>query len=149
MVLTGRKVFIIAVAFFGVIIGVNLALAFLAVGTFPGLDTHNSYVESQTFDVDRAAQQALGWTVEVEVDYGMLVLAFKDRDGLPVEVATLDTIVGRPTHVRDDIRPELAYHDGVYTAPVDLGAGHWDIHIAATAADGTKFRQRIPLHIVK
>ncbi|WP_116133668.1 FixH family protein [Tropicimonas sp. IMCC34043] len=149
MVLTGRKVLIITVSFFAVVIGVNLSLAFLAVDTFPGLESHNSYADSQTFDADRAAQKALGWTAEVEVDYGVLVLTFKDRDGDPIEVATLDTLVGRPTHTRDDIRPELSYHDGVYRGPVDLGAGHWDIHIVATASDGTRFKQRIPLHIVK
>ena len=46
---------------FGVIIAVNLTLAFNAVRTFPGLEVKNSYVASQSFDADRAAQNALGW----------------------------------------------------------------------------------------
>ena len=40
---------------FGVIIAVNLTLAYQAVATFPGLEVKNSYVASQSFDVDREA----------------------------------------------------------------------------------------------
>ena len=36
--LTGRHVLLITVAGFGTIIAVNLIMAFLAVGTFPGLE---------------------------------------------------------------------------------------------------------------
>ena len=51
--LTGRHVLIITLAAFGVIIAVNLVMAFLAVGSFPGLEVKNSYVASQDFDRER------------------------------------------------------------------------------------------------
>ena len=51
--LTGWHVLAIFTAAFGVIIGVNLTLAFNAVATFPGLETGNSYVASQSFDARR------------------------------------------------------------------------------------------------
>ena len=59
--LTGRHVALIFGGAFTVIIGVNLTLAVKAVGTFPGLETKNSYVASQNFEHDRAAQEALGF----------------------------------------------------------------------------------------
>ena len=58
--LTGRHVLAITLAAFGVIIAVNMVMAVKAVSTFPGLETPNSYVASQRFDRDRAAQAALG-----------------------------------------------------------------------------------------
>ena len=48
--LTGRKVLLIAVVAFGVIIGVNVLMAVKAISTFPGLEVQNSYVASQVFD---------------------------------------------------------------------------------------------------
>lgn len=147
MVLTGRKVFFIVASAFGVIIAVNLTMAYLAVGTFPGLSVKNSYVASQNFDADRAAQQALGWRVAAQLDEGILTIAFTGQRGYPVEIAALEAIVGRPTHVRDDFAPEFAYHDGTFTAPVDLAPGKWDIRLVATAPDGTPFRQRLALNV--
>ena len=41
---------------FGVIIAVNLTLAFQAVRTFPGLEVKNSYVASQSFEQERRDQ---------------------------------------------------------------------------------------------
>mgnify|MGYP001760938923 FL=1 len=61
--LTGKHVLAITLVAFGVIIGVNVLMAVKAVGTFPGLEVANSYVASQDFDRERAAQAALDWTV--------------------------------------------------------------------------------------
>ncbi len=65
----------------------NLTLAFQAVNTFPGLVTKNSYVASQSFDADRAAQDGLGWTLETDVADGVLTLAITDSAGTPVNPA--------------------------------------------------------------
>ena len=56
------------VAFFGVVIAVNLLMAHYAVSTFSGTVVDNSYVASQEFNGwlgAARAQRALGWTVEV------------------------------------------------------------------------------------
>lgn len=147
MALTGRKVFIITASAFGVIIAVNITMAVLAVGSFPGLEVKNSYVASQNFDADRAAQEGLGWEVSAGVTEGVLHIDFTGRNGLPVEVRSLDAVVGRATHVKDDVTPEFAYRDGTFSAPVDLQPGNWNIRLVATAPDGTPFRQRIVLNV--
>ncbi|MEL7345657.1 MAG: FixH family protein, partial [Pseudomonadota bacterium] len=47
--LTGWHVFGMFALAFGIIISVNMTLAFQAVRTFPGLEVKNSYVASQAF----------------------------------------------------------------------------------------------------
>lgn len=141
--LTGRKVLLAFVAFFGVIIVVNLVLATQAVRTFPGLETANSYVASQRFDDDRAAQEALGWSAEARIVGGELVLALTDAAGRPAEVAGVSGIFGRPTSVRDDQTPAFVFDGEVWRAPVVTQPGQWNLRLVALAGDGTAFRQRI------
>lgn len=145
--MTGPKVLAIMLCFFGTIIAVNLTLAWSAVSTFPGLEVQNSYVSSQNFNAELAAQQALGWDVTADLDQGELVLAITGPDGDPAQVATLDAVLGAATHVRDDQRPDFVFLDGAFRAPVDIGPGNWNIRLRATAADGTEFRQRVVLHV--
>lgn len=145
--LTGRKVLMITVAAFSVIIGVNLTLAFSAVRTFPGLEVKNSYVASQSFDTRRNAQNALGWNVRADAAGGLVFLSITDQNGEGVRVAKLDATLGRATHVQDDQTPDFQFRDGVYQAPAELGAGNWNIRMKAIAADGTPFEQRVILHV--
>lgn len=145
--LTGRHVLMICVAFFGVIIAVNLLLAVKAVSTFPGLEVENSYVASQTFDADRTAQQALGWDLAqaYDPDRGELRLTFTDAQGFAAPVRDLTVLVGRPTDAADDQYPAFANVSGSFVAPVTLAPGKWMLHVQARAADGTLFRQRLDL----
>lgn len=141
--LTGRMVLAIFVAAFGVIIAVNLLLAWNAVRTFPGLEVRNSYVASQGFNEALREQRALGWEVRVAVVGERLEVRFTDADGAPASVASFQASLGRATHVRDDVTPAFTYEDGVFVAPVDIALGNWNLRLVATAADGTEFRQRV------
>lgn len=145
--LTGWHVAGIFGSAFAVIIGVNLTLAFKAVSTFPGLETRNSYVVSQAFDADRAAQEALQWEVSASLKGTTLWLVIDDPIG-PVAPHITSATLGRATHVGDDMTPEF-HHDGTrFVAEVPhLAAGNWNLRLAAVAADGTAFRQRIVLRV--
>lgn len=144
---TGRHAAMIFVGAFTIIIGVNIALAYNAVKTFPGLEAKNSYVASQEFDERRDAQQSLGWTVRADASHGMVILAITDPAGNPVEVAELNAVVGRATHVKDDFEPDFQFDGRVYAAPATLGDGNWNIRMKAKAQDGTEFVQRVILHV--
>ncbi len=146
---TGRKFLMIVIAFFAVVIAVNVTMAVKAVKTFPGLEVSNSYVASQTFDKDRAAQEALGWVVEPSYERGFLSLVIRDRGGLPAPVSDISVLVGRTTMANEDVRPEFRYSGGIFSAPVELGHGAWLIHLEAKAQDGTMFRQRLDLFVEK
>lgn len=142
--LTGRKVLIFTVLAFGIIIAVNLTLAFNAVRTFPGLEVDNSYVASQSFDRDREVQLSLGWEVSAKVDTaGDLVLNIVDADGAPVRVAKLEGTFGRATSMRDDQTPVFEFRDGAYRAKVVYAPGNWNLRFRAVARDGRAFRQRV------
>jgi nitrogen fixation protein FixH len=147
--LTGRKVFAITAGFFGVIIAVNGVLAWKAVETFPGLEVPNSYVASQTWDAERAAQQALGWGLAAAYDGGAqtLQLEFTDAEGRPAPLTSLSVLVGRPTEAREDQWPVLVPRGGIWEAPLVLAPGKWMLKVEARAEDGTLFKQRLELFV--
>ena len=148
--LTGRKVLAGFVAAFGLITAVNLYLAYSAVSTFPGLEVKNGYVASQTFDVDRAAQESLGWQVSANlIEGGILRIAIRDRSGAPAAVDNLSATIGRPTERRDDQVLVLERGTSGYAANVDLAPGKWHLWLDAVSRDGTVFRQRLTLTVAQ
>jgi len=132
---------------FGVIISVNLTLAFNAVRTFPGLEVANSYVASQAFDDDRAAQLALGWDVSAQLrgdDLSLVIL----KDGAAIAPQIERVTFGRATHVGQDQTPEFEF-DGTALRAVVAGAeGNWNLRLRAIAQDGTVFQQRVIVEVL-
>jgi nitrogen fixation protein FixH len=149
--LTGRKVLAIAVAFFGVVIAVNVGMAYQAVNTFPGLEeeTGNGYDESQAFDSIMRAQRALGWSIGLGYVDKTLTVTFKGKEGAVPQVGGIDVLVGRPTEAVDDQRPVFAQNGPVFTAPLTLAPGKWMVKINARAKDGTEFHQRLSLIVME
>ncbi len=144
---TGWHMLAIFCGCFAVIISVNLALAYSAVKTFPGLETKNSYIASQSFDARRAEQQSLGWEVYAEARGGLLILSIKDSEGQPVQAGSLDAVLGRATHVQDDRSPDFSFDGRAYVARETLAPGNWNIRMKATSLDGVAFEQRVVLHV--
>ncbi len=148
--ITGAKAFAIFASFFVVIIAVNLVLAYKAVSTFSGLVVQNSYIASQTFDAERAAQEALGWTAAAAIERGAagaeLVLALTGPDARPVAGAAVSGMLRRATVQTADQPLSLAFDGTVWRAPVSDAPGRWILELTATAADGTPFRQRLALY---
>lgn len=145
--LTGWHVFAIFAGAFGVIIAVNLVLAFKAAGSFPGLVVKNSYVASQTFNDRKYAQESLGWSAEVSYDAETLVIDIIDKAGQPVQVAKLDVLIGRSTNVRDDIEASPQFNGENYQFEVALKNGNWVIMLKAKSLDGIQFEQRRALFV--
>lgn len=145
--LTGRKVFAIFAGAFALIIGVNVFMAYSAIGTFPGLEVENSYVASQTFDAERKAQEALNWDVTAAIEGDEVMLTIIGPDGAPARVEGIEGTIGRATQRTDDQTLAFRQNDlGVHVAQVEpLDFGKWEIRFVATAANGTPFRQRIQL----
>ncbi|NVO58154.1 FixH family protein [Rhodobacteraceae bacterium B1Z28] len=144
---TGKHALAVFVGAFSVIIAVNLLLAYSAVKTFPGLEVKNSYVASQEFNDRLQEQRALGWEVRAETTGGLLILYITDEDGSPVQVAELQAVVGRATHVRDDFSPDFTFDGTAYATPATLGEGNWNIRLVAHDSEGAEFSQRVPLYV--
>ena len=132
---------------FSIIIAVNVTMAVNAVRTFPGLESRNSYIDSQSFNDRRAAQDALDWVVDVQMRDGMITLQI-DGDTGPVQAATLQAELGRATERDDDVTLDLSYSNGQYSAPLPaLGDGRWVLRLLASAPDGTVFQKHIRLWV--
>lgn len=142
---TGWHMLALMVGGFGIIIAVNLTLAFNAVATFPGLETRNSYVVSQQFQADRAAQNALRWDVDAVIADGILTLTIADANGNPVQAEVSRATLGRATHTGEDSTPDFTWTGADMTAPVTARAGYWNLRLELVAPDGTKFRRRFPI----
>ena len=56
--LTGRAVLLILLAFFGVVIAVNLIMARYAVSTFAGVETESSYKAGLAFTAEHRAAES-------------------------------------------------------------------------------------------
>ncbi|MEL6957368.1 MAG: FixH family protein [Pseudomonadota bacterium] len=140
--LKGWHVFSVFGFGFAIIIAVNLTLAFNAVRTFPGLETRNSYVASQAFEAQRAAQLDLEWQVSARIEGSHLMLEVM-RDGVPVKPVIERALFGRATSVRDDQELEFIHDGTAFVADVEAGPGNWNLRLTATAEDGTLFQQRI------
>ena len=146
--LTGRKFALIVCSAFAVIIAANLTLAYHAVATFPGLEVKNSYVASQSFDADRSAQQALEWDVAAQVENNLLTLRIL-HDGQPVAPKIHSAVLGRATNISQDETPEFHFDGQAFTAPVSLAEGNWNLRLVVEAADGTLFKQRVIVTVLR
>ncbi|MXU65576.1 FixH family protein [Oceanomicrobium pacificus] len=153
--LTGRKVLMICVAAFGIIIAANMAMLFAAVGSFPGLETPNSYVASQKFEAKSSRQAALGWRFDLAYENGEVLLDARDRDGQVLDLAVVEGTLGRMTHQRDDQPLVLTRRGDLFVAPADLNGGKWrlDVTLPMPGTDGTaeidRYDTRLELFVAR
>lgn len=140
---TGRHMLLLAFAFFGVIIAVNVFMAVLSSTSWTGLVVENSYVASQEFETKRLAheaQQAAGWQTDFRHDGGVAMLSVLDAAGKHVDLGTVNLLVNRPVGGHDDQKLVLARQpDGTYSAPLALESGVWDAHVDAPQTEKGSF----------
>jgi nitrogen fixation protein FixH len=134
----------IMLAFFGVVIAVNVGMARLAMGSFSGVVVDNSYDASQRFNhwLDQAAEaRALGWTVTPRhrAD-GRVVLSFTSHAApLPATARA----VAEATHpLGDPAATTLRFvregqGENTYVSTAALGPGRWQLRLHFDGATGT------------
>jgi len=140
-------------AFFGVIIAVNLAMAYLARSSWTGLVVENSYVASQEFNAKMAetrAQEALGWTSNLVVLNGRVRYALTDKSGNAVRLKSVGVTFMHPVDDREDEHIELVRGgDGVFDAPHTFSDGVWLVEIVADAGLEKPYRETLRIHVVQ
>jgi nitrogen fixation protein FixH len=135
---TGRHMLAIILAFFGVVITVNLTMATLATTSWTGLVVENTYVASQQFNKkaeEGRAQAALGWTAKLTVANGEVRYGLTDAAGKPVALHGVKVLFRHPAYESEDESVVLAPgqgqefatrhvpRDGVWIVEVDADAG--------------------------
>ncbi|HWU04389.1 MAG TPA: FixH family protein [Novosphingobium sp.] len=139
---TGRHMAAILVAFFGVVIVVNVYMATLASQTFSGVVVENSYDASQKFDtwLDEAAREkALGWQAKVErrAD-GHVAVTMTDKAG--ASLSADNVLSGEAWHPlgqeADRVVSFRRQADGSWLSFDALPAGRWRLRLRMQGRDG-------------
>ena len=147
--LTGRKVLFMLIAFFGVVIGVNMIMMRLAIQTLPGTDVDSAYTASLAYEKEIVAahdQNARNWKVDAHIRRGpdggaTLQVEARDNNGKPMSGLKFQGRFERPTDRRADQPVELAEMGiGIYrgNAPL-IAAGQWDLVLEGVAAGRRMF----------
>jgi nitrogen fixation protein FixH len=133
---TGWHMTTILIAFFGVVIAVNLVMARFAVSTFGGTVVDNSYVASQNYNRWLAAaekQSQLGWKTTLSLDPSRRVLVRAAKAGLPITGLTLSGTATHPLGRVPSIPLSFAVSaTGDYRARQSLPKGRWKVALALT-----------------
>ena len=134
---TGKHLLLILIAFFGVIISVNVTMATLANRSWTGLVVQNSYVESQKFNdhFDAArARAALGWLSEMSYADGEFSYRITNREGRDVRLMDVAVEFRRPVQEsKDQNAALLPAGDGSFAGELPLDDGQWIVDVSAVA----------------
>lgn len=139
---TGKHITVIIVAFFAVVVGVNVIMARAAIRTFGGVVVDNSYVASQNYNkwLDEAARQmALGWSAKpARGDDGRVVVTMI---GAPASGLTLRAEARHPLgRLPDQALTFQRKADGSFRSNEPLADGRWKLRIDAEA-QGQRWRE--------
>ena len=156
--ITGRMVFFMMVAFFGVVIGVNVIMMRLAIQTLPGTEVDSAYSASLAYQKEittAQAQSTRNWKVEAHVErsgQGGATLQVEARDNLgrPMSGLKFQGRFERPTDRRADLAVSLAEVGiGIYRGNAEtIAPGQWDLVVEGAAGGERLFlsRNRVLLH---
>ena len=148
---TGYHMIAIMVAFFAVIIAVNLVMAGFAAQSWTGLVVKNSYVASQNFNEKNEArlrQKQMGWQRRIQISDGTVTLRMTDASDGPAPVHSVDLTFRRPAYEGDDHRVSLTRQEnGSYTAGHRLADGVWVVEVEAETDRGESWHDSFRMMI--
>ncbi len=147
---TGMHMLFCMVAFFGVIIAVNLTMATFASSSWTGLVVKNSYVASQKFNTELAeaeAQAALGWNSKVVYQDRKISFGLLDRNGRQLAPDSVAVPLGRPAYEQKDQQLQLvAGQSGLFGSEIQLEDGSWMLRFDASLGE-RKYRRDLRLFV--
>jgi nitrogen fixation protein FixH len=145
---TGRRMLAVILTFFGVIIAVNVLMAWLAVTNFRGVVVDSGFVASQHFNADHAraeAQAARGWRVAATAEEGRPLLRFLGPDGAALTGLSVEARALWPLDARRDAPVTLReIAPGQWRAVETLAPGQWRIAFTARGV-GDDYAASLPL----
>lgn len=142
---TGWHMLGVMCLFFGVIIAVNLTMAYFAIGSWSGLVVKNSYVASQEFNekaITGKEQAALLWETTLDYKNGEFSYQLTDKDGKAIDATSAIAHFKRPVGDANDTSLTLEkIGTGQFTAKVNLDDGAWIVEINTEAGLDDPYRQ--------
>jgi nitrogen fixation protein FixH len=149
--LTGRAVLLMLVAFFGIVIVVNLFMVRAAISTFGGVDTPSSYeagLEFQAEEEAAAAQNARHWLVTARLlpdsaGAKTLTVDLRDQAGKPVTGTRLEARLAHPVNERRDVTIAMAETTpGIFRGTAEVDPGQWILDLEVTKGGERLFRSQ-------
>lgn len=141
--ITGRFVLITTVAFFAVVISVNMVMMRFAITTLPGTEVDSAYSASLAYQREILAarqQNERGWQVQAHIERrpdGAAAVAIEERDHAGAPLAGLNFLarLQRPTDRRADRAIEVteAGSGSFHGRAEGISAGQWDLVIEGDA----------------
>ncbi len=142
---TGWHMLAIMIAFFGVIIIVNVIMATSAIRSWSGLVVQNSYVASQEFNEKSQLGKehaALNWKQNLDYKDGIVSYSLTDANGAPVKALGATAVFRRPVNEKEDqILNLMPAGNNVLTAEAALKDGNWVVEINTYAGLDLPYRQ--------
>jgi nitrogen fixation protein FixH len=139
---TGRHMLAIMLAFFGVVVSVNLLMATLASRTFGGTVVDNSYVASQRFNgwlAEAKAQERLGWTAALSLDRERRIDVAVRGAEAALAGAELSAVARHPLGRAPDVALDFREASpGSYKSRTPLPPGRWVVHLEIVQAGRAK-----------
>jgi nitrogen fixation protein FixH len=143
----------ILVAFFGVVISVNILMASYASSSWSGLISKDTYVASQDFNIE--AEKARRWAAEgFKGKFTVMDKVLEYRLQGPAakvdHLANVSAIFHRPVGDKQDFTIALVRRpDGVFASDHNLAAGQWIVDIAAIENGQTVYHQATRIYIAE
>ncbi len=138
-------------AFFGVVIAVNLLMAYFALSSWTGLVVENTYVASQEFNEKAAearAWEATGITTKLEASASGIRYTVTHPETGPVAgekvVASFKHPVGEKFDFTVTLVPE---GNGVFVTDHPVGKGQWIVDLLTTDGDKTAYHEAIRIQV--
>ncbi len=134
------KIPYIFLAFFGIVIVVNLAYIYVAKKTWRGVVTENSYKKGLDYNEVLKAeeeQKKLGWKLSAKyrsngvsasgVARGEVIVRILDKKFTPITDANITVYFRRPAQEGSDFMQIIGYDNGSYKSKVEFPVkGQWD-----------------------
>jgi nitrogen fixation protein FixH len=141
---TGWHMLALAMAFFGVVISVNILLAVVSARSWTGMVVEDSYVAGQQFETARKAhdaQEMAGWKPTFDYASGTARLTIVDASGQSLDIGDVSVLINRPVGGHEDqVLALTRQSDGTYAAPLALPVGAWDATVSADKTTLGPFR---------
>jgi nitrogen fixation protein FixH len=143
--LTGGKVLLILLGFFGSVFAVNFLMAYDAVSTFRGEVIDNPYEAGLHYDSQIAAADAQSkrhWQVDVTLA-GAVRATFRDVQGQPLAGLDVSGTFAAPSDKSRDRRFTMRETaPGVYVGAPPPASGVWDLELTAARGGATMFQSQ-------
>lgn len=150
--LNGWHVLAMFIAFFAVVVAVNVTMMRVAVSTFSGVESETPYKNGLAYNtrLEEARRQAeRGWAIDASLQRGedgvvAVTVVARDKAGKPITDLTGVVRLERPTDKKQDREATIAAAgQGRYVTTIaGIESGQWDVVVLFGEGGVTEFESR-------